>query len=293
MTSDLMQKLEDNLIVTPPLPRELLELNPFVQCTLSHSNVISTLILMKQTGLVVREHSEIFSDATPTTSTTKKEEKKISHGCLFIPVPNFGRFFVIKTVSEHQAVKDICDQIQNQLESIKQDFENSGLSPAQLTIICLSKNAQKLRHLEDFKTSVLNNTCKHFDNIQINLKYINKDKAAKELKRVLEYRSEKPVPIASLAKYYFEKLNSECFYRPSDKKLKFANHPSFNIENIDTVQNVLNFFFPRHHHQLETIPSFNRMTDNMLFNILLLEKLETYQNTPVTWAKSDFSPRSF
>ena len=290
MTSHLMQKLKDKLIVIPPLPRELVAMNPFVQCTLTHSNVISTLLLMKQTGLVVRINPKHIYDIASTTTATK-ESNRISQGSLFIPVPNFGQIFVMKTVSDlsgDESVNNVRDQILNQVISIKQDLNNSGLDSVDLWdiyfIICLThKNAKDSKHLEGLKASVSKIiTDQHsFDQkLQIHLKYINIKNMFKEMKQVMKNGSKKQVSVASLAKYYFDKLNCECLYRPSKNKFKFTTQPSFDIEEIDTVLEIFNFFFPQRHQKLETIPSFNRMTDNMLFS---------YSTTGETGKFSDYA----
>ena len=236
-------QLENKLTVIPPLPNELVELSPFVQCTLTHSNIISTLLLIKQRGLIVREHPENVFDLTITTS---KKQKKISLGCLFIPIPNFGRIFVIKAVSDLSrdgAVAEVCHQIQQQLTLINRDFKN----------------------IDSLKTSVLRINCRDFY-YNLHFNFINRDTIGQELKPEANFRSVKPVFIEKLINYYCEKLNYECFYCPSSNKLKFGSNPCFDIENKDAALEVLNFFFPQRHQKLETIPCFNRMTDNMLFN---------------------------
>ena len=272
MSSMLRQAVENSLVVLPSPPRELVSLNPLIQSILSHNIFISFLLLTEQIGLVVRKHPKTI-DNTPETSTPIPEDG--SFGCLFIPAPKSDRVYIFKMIdnlSKERTADDIYKSIQRQLRKLNEvvkNFEGSSFSQNAMTIqfvICTAPKAEKTKEFKKVK-SLLNNfdlNLSDSSNVRPFFIFTRKKNLTDVFTTPVKCSAGQFDYVEKLKAYYIENLSREEVYLPGPTH-KFLGGEPVSINQIEKVVKTFNYFFPDRDSKLESIPSFNRMLDNMLY----------------------------
>ena len=272
MSPNLRDAMESSLVVLPSPKRELVLLNPFIQSVLSHNRLISFLLLTGQHGLVVRKHPKTL-DNTSKTSTSPLEE--IPFGCLFIPAPNSGKVFIFKMIEDiskkgegDKIYKSFQHQLRNLNEVIKQ-FDGPSFGQNATTIqlvICTAPKNEKCKEFLKFQSLMNDYISKNCDSGNISPVFIltRKRKLAEVLDKPVTCSRRQFDFVEKLIAFYIYNLNREELYLPGPTH-KFMGGEPVSINQIDKVVETFDFFFPDRECKLESIPSFNRMLDNMLY----------------------------
>ena len=272
MNSFLKEKMRTSLVVLPSPPQELISLNPFVLCNFTHNNSILNLLLTDQKGLIIRLHPQNTNNPILPIPT----DKKVSFGCFFIPAPNFDKVFMIKNaenLSRSGASEQIYTSIQHQLRILNRILKFSGASADcrnkldVQVLICTLNQVEKTEIFKKFK-SLLDKY--HLDNRDISyirpiFMYRRKENLADVFKDSSAYRTRHSDCVEKLIGYYIEHLKYDELYFPKPE-IKLLNGQPIKIDQVDKVVETFHFFFPNRDAQLESVPPFNRIWDNMLYS---------------------------
>ena len=272
MSSNLREAMESSLVVLPSPPRKLVSLNTFIQSVLSHNSLISFL-LMQQNGLVIRRHPKAINNTSE--SSTPPPDDDISFGCLFIPTPNSGKVFIFKMIddfSEKGVGDEIYKSIQHQLTNLNEivkQFEGPCLGQNTMAIqvvICTSSTAEKYEDFQKLQSLVSKYNLNNSDSSNVSPDFIftRKNKLDKLLTKPVSCSPRQFRFVEKLIEYYVYNLSKEEVYIPGPTH-KFLGGEPVSINKIDKVVETFDFFFPDRDSKLESIPSFNRVLDNMLY----------------------------
>ena len=273
MSSNLRQAVESQLVVLPSPPHELVSVNPLIQSILSHNSVITFLLLMGLNGLVVRRHPKTMDD-TPETSKTSPDDD-VSFGCLFIPAPISGKVFIFKMIedlSKKGAGDQIYKSIQHQLRSLNEivkQFEGPSFNQNKMEIQIVICTAPKAKKTEEFrKVRLLDTDSKLSNSDSSNISpvfiFTRKNKLAEVIAKPVDFSPTQFDFVAKLIEFYIGNLNGDEVYLPGPTHKLLGGEP-VSINQIEKVVETFNYFFPDRESKLESIPSFNRMLDNMLY----------------------------
>ncbi|XP_075255707.1 uncharacterized protein LOC142348295 [Convolutriloba macropyga] len=278
-TRDIEQEMVDKLVVVPKPPVELHLLNPSIDSILGNSKAVQSLINANVCGLLIRNqvHESIVSQTD--TNSNQISDEKMSQGCVFFP-STFDRVIVVKYVSKlsnDESVNYVLRSIEHQLDDLSNvvrqvngnlDIAAGQSLPVQM-IICLPSKVKKSGNFTKFQTSfvVMMEDESKFPNIKQSGVAIDEKTLKKEITTSLKtVCSQKSDIFSKLISFYDQKLNKEQLYELSSENCKFMNNQFSRIGEVDDIIQLYNFYFPNRMSELESIPHFNQITDNMLYN---------------------------
>ena len=94
--------------------------------------------------------------------------------------------------------------------------------------------------------------------------FTSKKKLAQVIAKPVDFPSRQFDFVEKLIEFYIDNLNRDEVYLPGPTH-KFLGGDPVSINQIEKVVETFKYFFPDRERKLESIPSFNRMLDNMLY----------------------------
>ena len=267
---EMLNKLENELVVLPSAPKELLSLNPQINSILGHNKTVRRLSCLK--GLLVTKRIPMNTDSGELSTVDQVESKKISHGCMFIPAPLSDKVIILKTVthlSTDEAVTQITHSISDQLQcldrTVEQILAKTKVSKFNVQLfVCHSGRVQNSPEFERLKLNCVDlENEPRFVNFNVAIDFTDDKELNEKILTCVERGTAKSDVIPKLILHCDATLE-QCFYQLSAQPLKLLSSEPATFEQIDKLIELFDFYFPDRHKKLLSIPHFNRIEDHML-----------------------------
>ena len=266
---DLLEKLRKELVILPCAPEELQKFNPEVKFILGLSKTLRLLSSMNLRGVAVCKRIPLKSDSQNCSCSADQAnslENKLSHGCMFIPAPNFDKVIIVKNVSDlskEGAVNRITNSILDQLKHLNKVIEQIDLqndlharSKINVQLFVCYQNKLKCPQFEKLKSPSVN--------LNLNLHFIEEKFLQEKLHTCLDRKFDQAELIWKLIWHCSETIK-EDFYHLSRHSFNVLSDKHANLEQSEEMIALLDFHFPNRKEKLQFIPHFNQIQDNMLF----------------------------
>ena len=229
-------------------------------------------------GLVVREQVplNLTGDNNAGASTSRQMPEKVSHGCMFVPAPNFDKVIVIKNVSSlsnddsvSRISNSVLDQIyhlNNLVHYLKQHSGLKGQSKLIVQIlVCHPNQLTEHTHFESLKSAICSEEAqKNCSNLDLSIDFIGENNLETKVLKCIKETTRQTELVEKLISHCLKTIPLEEIYHLSNLKFNLLSKQHETFEQIDEVIQLFDFYFPDRHKKLLSVPHFNRIEDHML-----------------------------
>ena len=277
---DLEERVENELVLLPQPPRVLQFQIPSINFIYGHGKTIQLLVRLNLRGFVILKHTS----AASRENLPVAESAKLSHGCIYIPSANFNRLLIFKNISNisgdearTQIAYSCIDHLHILNDTIRKileaDVQLIGEKLNVLVIFSMTAKIKKdycIEKLENdinnyLKVSPTNFPKANFPNLSLKFLFIDENSIEKTVLSSIKESCRRSILMKKLVLFFSNQLNQEQFYHISKQSFRILNRDLSSAEQINSLSELIDFYFPTRRQNLVSIPHFNNLGDNMLY----------------------------
>ena len=269
---NILDRLSMVLVVLPSAPKVLQLLNPSINFILGNSKTVRTLIRLNLHGLAVCKRLQVTAAPknSPGTSVSEVNPEVSSHGCMFVPAPNFDKVIIVKNVSDlskDESVRHVTastlDQLQCLDHVIQQLKEQSDGHFNEIDVHFIFSFKAKVKKSSEYDKlkSETKTTCK---NLWLMFDFVGEKGLERKLSNSVRRKTHQSEMIQKLISHCVKNMD-EKFYHLNSNPLKLFSSEPVTVGEVDKIVQLFDFYFPDRHKKVQFIPDFNQIEDNMLY----------------------------